>query len=369
MRIAFYAPLKAPDHPVPSGDRTMARALIAALRKAGHVVEQPSGLRSFLPTPDPDGQAALLAEATAEQARVASAWTGEAPDLWFTYHNHYKAPDLIGPALAQHFGSTYVLAEASHAPKRAATWGAWHAAAEAASRAADLHVCFTPRDRLGLLPLVKPGASTLLLPPFIDVLPTAAGSTPRQPGPARLVTVAMMRPGDKLDSYRFLAEALAILTDRAWHLDVVGDGPARAAVQACFAACSADRITWHGELGRDATQARLAAADIFVWPGFGEAFGLAYLEAQAAGVPVVALDTAGVGSVVQAGDTGILIAEASVAAYGQAVRRLLDDTDAITRMGGAARHFVTSERTLDGAAAILDKGLREARHGKACRHG
>ncbi len=34
MRIAFYAPLKPPDHPVPSGDRRMARLLIAALAAA-----------------------------------------------------------------------------------------------------------------------------------------------------------------------------------------------------------------------------------------------------------------------------------------------------------------------------------------------
>jgi hypothetical protein len=35
MRIAFYAPLKAPDHPVPSGDRTIARLLLAALKQGG----------------------------------------------------------------------------------------------------------------------------------------------------------------------------------------------------------------------------------------------------------------------------------------------------------------------------------------------
>ena len=47
MRIAFYAPLKSPDHPVPSGDRQMARLLVAALRHAGHDVEIASELRSY----------------------------------------------------------------------------------------------------------------------------------------------------------------------------------------------------------------------------------------------------------------------------------------------------------------------------------
>ena len=38
MRISFYAPLKAPVDPVPSGDRRMARQLVTALRHAGHDV-------------------------------------------------------------------------------------------------------------------------------------------------------------------------------------------------------------------------------------------------------------------------------------------------------------------------------------------
>ena len=47
MRIAFYAPLKPPDHPVPSGDRRIARLLLEALRRAGHEVALASRLRSY----------------------------------------------------------------------------------------------------------------------------------------------------------------------------------------------------------------------------------------------------------------------------------------------------------------------------------
>ena len=47
MEIAFYAPLKAPDHPVPSGDRRMAGLLLAALRAAGHDATLASRLRGY----------------------------------------------------------------------------------------------------------------------------------------------------------------------------------------------------------------------------------------------------------------------------------------------------------------------------------
>jgi len=41
MRVAFYAPMKAPDDPKPSGDRMMARLLIKALDAAEASTVQP----------------------------------------------------------------------------------------------------------------------------------------------------------------------------------------------------------------------------------------------------------------------------------------------------------------------------------------
>ena len=46
MHVAFYAPMKPPDHPVPSGDRRMARLLMQALAHAGHRVVLASRFRS-----------------------------------------------------------------------------------------------------------------------------------------------------------------------------------------------------------------------------------------------------------------------------------------------------------------------------------
>ena len=51
--VAFYAPLKPPDHPTPSGDRRMARALLQALERTGAAVELASRLRSYDRAGDP----------------------------------------------------------------------------------------------------------------------------------------------------------------------------------------------------------------------------------------------------------------------------------------------------------------------------
>ena len=339
----------------------MARALISALRSKGHDVALVSDLRLFLGGPDPVRQAALASVAVTEVDRISRAWeTGSRPAIWFTYHNHYKAPDLLGPPLCRRFGIPYVLAEASHAPRRAEMWTSWNRAAEEAIRMADAHVCFTARDRLGIASLVRPTAILLVLPPFIDVTAVPAVPLRRDDRPIRLITVAMMRPGDKLASYQLLALSLALVAGRDWHLDIVGDGPARVEVMASFTAVPADRVTWHGALPGLAVMDRFMKADIFVWPGFGEAFGLAYLEAQAAGLPVVALDTAGVPSVVIPDQTGVLVADATPTAYAAAIEGLVDDADRRLRLGRAAAQFVRTERTLEIAASALDRTLRAA---------
>ena len=103
-----------------------------------------------------------------------------------------------------------------------------------------------------------------------------------------------MRPGDKLASYRILGDALARLGDLAWSLEVVGDGAARPEVERALAPLGA-RVAWAGALGPAALARHLAAADLCLWPAVNEAFGMALLEAQASGLPVVAGASGGVG--------------------------------------------------------------------------
>ncbi len=360
MRVAFLAPLKAPDHPVPSGDRQMARLLLSALRAGGHAVALASPFRSFLPSPDPARMRAVAAEAEREGARLAARFAAEGPpDLVFAYHPYYKAPDLIGPGLAARFGLPYVAAEASHAGKRAAgPWAPWHAANAAAIRAAALHLCFTPRDAEGLAGLAAP-ERVAMLPPFIAAGPFGAVRRERcRGGAVRLATVAMMRPGDKARSYAALAGALLALPPGLdWHLTVVGDGPDRPAVAAGFAPLPPDRVAWAGECDAAGVAAVLGAADLYVWPGFGEAYGIAYLEAAAAGLPVLAMDCGGIGSVVADGETGVLTPEGDLGAYAAALAALIADAPRRERLGAAGQRMVLGERTVERAAARLSEAL------------
>ncbi|MCQ8873761.1 glycosyltransferase family 4 protein [Mesorhizobium sp. LMG17149] len=352
MRIAFYAPLKSPNHPVVSGDRQMARMLVKALEYGGHSVELASELRFYLRQPESKSFEALKIEAAEEAVRLTKLWDRDGkPDLWFTYHPYYKAPDLIGPELASAFAVPYVTAEASYSRRRdAGLWADSQALVARAIEQAAMNICFTQRDRQGLADAI-PKAAFGMLSPFIDT--SAFREIPARGCPTRLIAVAMMRPGDKLGSYRMLAQALGLIGHLPWTMSVVGDGPARDEVEAQFAGLPADRIEWIGSIEPAAVPDVLYTGGIYVWPGYGEAYGVAYLEAQAAGLPVVAQDIAGVPEVVRDGQTGFLTPPGDVAAFASAIERLLARDDERTIMAAEARRFVLEERSLGGAAARL----------------
>ena len=135
MRLAFYAPLKPPDHPVPSGDRRMAQLLIQAWEQAGHQVEIASRLASRRGEGAQQKEVAVAAAAERERllALYAARAPADRPAAWFTYHLYYKAPDWLGPDLARALAIPYLVAEASVAGKRA---GGPHALGHDATAAA-----------------------------------------------------------------------------------------------------------------------------------------------------------------------------------------------------------------------------------------
>jgi glycosyltransferase involved in cell wall biosynthesis len=350
-RVAFYAPMKPPDHPNPSGDRRIARLMQRALERAGFGVFLASRLRTRDGTGDPVAQDALKRAAEAEAARLIEGLSEQPPALWFTYHCYWKAPDLVGPRVAAALGVPYVVAEGSRAPRRlAGPWAGFAAAAEAALDAAAVIFWPTERDLPALEAAQPPGQRLVRLRPF-----TALGAPALRPvsahGPLRLVTVAMMRPGDKLDSYAALAAALARATDADWMLTIVGDGPAEAEVRAAMAPLG-DRVHFAGRRNaRPELHAEYEAADLLVWPGVNEAFGMVYLEAQAMGRACVAEDRPGVRDVLAPSCPRVPPGDAD--AFAAAVRRFCADRAALADAGAAARAHVVAHHGVNAAATTL----------------
>jgi glycosyltransferase involved in cell wall biosynthesis len=369
VRIALHTPLNDFDDGRISGDRRMARQLADCLGALGHEVMPVSDARSYMTTPaELDG---VMARAASRAAALLADWgeRGSAPELWFTYHSYYKAPDHLGPVISAQLGIPYIVAEASDSRRRASgEWAKAVALARESFATADLHLCFTAQDRESIAPWLRPGAPLIDLKPFIALPPKVAHAEDAG-GPVRLVTLAMMRGGVKHESYLALAATLARLRNLPWTLTVIGDGPMRAQVETAFATLPAGRIAWRGALAHEAIAGELARHDIFVWPGIGEAYGLVYLEAQAAGLPVIAYASGGVPETVLPGATALLVPERDEAALADALARLIDDEALRMRMAAAASRFVREERSEAAAARQLAAAIDAARQSHRSRQG
>jgi glycosyltransferase involved in cell wall biosynthesis len=378
VKVAFYAPLKPADHPVPSGDRQLARALLQALGAGGHETLVASRFRSYDRAGDAARQARLrevggrLAHRLVARYRNAIA----RPEVWFTYHVYHKAPDWLGPVVSRALDIPYVVAEASFAAKqRDGAWAIGHQGSLAAIESAAAAISFNPVDRAGIRRVRGDASADAFVPPFLDLAaftgPPAEelADPPERGARLRLIALAMMRPGAKLASYRLLAAALARIRSIDWELVVVGDGAARTEVEAAFATFPSWQVRLVGFQAASRVAAWLRASDVLVWPAIDEAFGMAFIEAQACGLPVVAGNSGGVGAVVCANRTGLLVPVGDVDAFAGATRRLLADAGLRRRMAEAAPVYARAEHDLPVAAARIDAVLRSATARGALRVG
>ena len=279
MRIAFYAPLKPPDHPVASGDRAMARALIAALERAGHEVTLASRFRSYdrgdarAPGAAARRWAASSRDRSAAEASSAGAWR---PDLWFTYHLYHKAPDWLGPLVAARLGIPYVVAEASYAPKQAGgRWDLGHRAVAEAIAARRPHLpAESRRRRMRAAAARRAGAAgAAAAVPRHGAVPRAGPrGEPRRDRRAASasirasrgsLTVAMMRDDQKLALLsRARRRAVATSPICRGSSIIAGAGPAESEVRAAFAPLG-ERVRWVGMLDRDTLRQLYRAADLY----------------------------------------------------------------------------------------------------------
>jgi len=362
-RIAFYAPMKPPDHQIASGDREIGRLMVTALERAGFTVETASRFISYQNRPDKERFQALRHEGEAEASRIIGdirAGRRPAPDIWFTYHPYCKAPDWVGPDVARALSIPYVTAEACRTRQgNEADWQAGREAVRDAIRLADINFCLKPSDEAYLRSVLPDMASVVQLKPFLDV--EATGEEAGLADPASLfsneapiiLAVGMMRPGAKIRSYRLLAESLSGLIDPEWDLVVIGDGPERANVEAMFGFAGGERVHFTGALPRADVLGWMNAADLLAWPGVGEAIGMVYLEAAACRLPVAACDVANVATVVTNGESGLLADRDNISAYRPVLERLLGDHEFRRRLGAGGFAKVARDHDIGRAAETL----------------
>jgi glycosyltransferase involved in cell wall biosynthesis len=135
---------------------------------------------------------------------------------------------------------------------------------------------------------------------------------------------------------------------------LIGDGPERAAWQRLADAEKvADRICFAGAQGEVAPW--LAVLDVLVCPSEQESFGLAAVEAQAAGVPVVATRVDGFLEVLHDGEDALLVPPGDAKALAARVKALRESPNLARRLVAAGRLNAarfTIQRTAEQYAAL-----------------
>lgn len=110
------------------------------------------------------------------------------------------------------------------------------------------------------------------------------------------------------------------------------------------------RVLFPGHVTGERKRAFFGLADLYVFPSRHESYGLTLIEAMAAGLPSIALDTYGARSVIHT-EVGLIVKEHELA---PAIVRLLSDREGRRRMGAAARAYAERERFSDRAAELAE---------------
>jgi glycogen synthase len=132
----------------------------------------------------------------------------------------------------------------------------------------------------------------------------------------------------------FTSEQLAGL-----NLVLVGDGFERARLETRAVELGLDsRVQFLGSVDRPRLARLLRGACVFAFPSRGEAFGIALLEAMAAGVPAVAAAAGGIPEFARDGENALLVQPEDASALAEAIARLASDTGLRDRLvvGGRA---------------------------------
>lgn len=164
-----------------------------------------------------------------------------------------------------------------------------------------------------------------------------------QPDETLLTVVGRLSPEK---GHKDFIEALPMVLEK--HPKVramlVGDGPDREKLEQRVAdAGLEDVVIFTGYQG--SMPPFYAATDLLVMPSLSEGLPYVALEGMSYGLPMVTTDVGGIPELVQEGVTGYLTPSEQPEAFARAIRRMLDDPEAMKRMGEAGRNITLNHFT------------------------
>jgi glycosyltransferase involved in cell wall biosynthesis len=202
---------------------------------------------------------------------------------------------------------------------------------------------------------IHPPARTVLIPNGVDTAVFAPG--PARPPGARLMYVGRLSEEKRLDT--LLAAAAKLAARHPVQVVLVGDGPARGALEAQARAAALD-LSVRPFVDHRALPAVLDEGDVFVLPSRSEGHPKILLEAMACARPCVASAVEGNAAIVADGETGLLFPPGDAGALAERIEELLCDPALAASIGARARREIVARYDLGGLVAREIELLRAA---------
>jgi 1,2-diacylglycerol 3-alpha-glucosyltransferase len=142
-------------------------------------------------------------------------------------------------------------------------------------------------------------------------------------------------------------------------LVLVGDGPERPNLEDLAASKGvSDRVRFTGMVPYQDVYRYLVMADAFVTASVTEVHPLSVIEAMACGLPVLGIQSPGIGDTVEDGETGMLAPEEDLAVFTAKMVRLVVDPEARRKMSAKARQSARAYDIQSTTAMMLERYQR-----------
>jgi phosphatidylinositol alpha-1,6-mannosyltransferase len=187
------------------------------------------------------------------------------------------------------------------------------------------------------------------LDPRHSEMPSGRVEWPAPPGSRVLLTVGRLLASEPGKGVDLVIRAMPRLLNSFPNLYyvVIGDGDGRPALEKLAAECGvAGRVLFSGAR-EGSLRGYYDAAEVFVMPSRQEGFGIVFLEAMAAGTPVVGAACGGATEAVADGETGFLVKYGDVPMLETRLAALLADDALRKRMGEAGRRKIETQHGFD----------------------
>lgn len=291
-------------------------------------------------------------------------------DVWINCHGNETAPDMLGPYCCRRLSIPYVCYQpTTGVPVHRIPWVlpglVLH---RAAMKSAALVITASLSDATALRRVLPKCRVQHLLPHLqpeqfsFDLVARRALRDRWSVGERRVImTTAMFRPGANTIGIRKIIDSCVTLRTRGLDilLVIAGDGLDRSTLEREGHEKLRDNILFLGKVPRLELYRYYSAADVFAFPGIQDSRGISFLEAQSAGLPVVAFSDWGAAELVVHEITGLLAPASKPELFSDYLECILANRDRRISMREAAKMHIRNHHDLTARCRFIQRTLQE----------